>query len=954
MALESRRLLSVSGTLDSSFGGNGVASVYFLPSGATTAQGQAAYAVAIDGGGNIVMAGYVNDAEAANGEANISATVGRLNPAGVPQPSFHGSGEGNGQVVYTSTSAMGYIGSVDEFDAIVEDDNGNILLGNGGSELMLVGQHTDAVDPSAFLNTGFSVATLPLSSGIDAANVNPYYFDRSDTSQSYDVANAALLQTVAGAPTSNTVLVAGQATASTTAVPLALVTLSGVADSPPPTGTAFGSTGTELLQIPNVIDPSVVAMAFQSGGSKILLAGDDEAGNFLVRLNTSTDEVDTTFGENGFLEIPSSLRVTSMAVNSTSNQIILAGSVLNGGTGYDFGMLAVSAAGAVNTKFGTAGTGFVTTDFDKGYDFANAVAIQSDGSIVLAGEATVSGQQIAALRYNATGILDPTFGPSTPGLSPGLVATNIDGSGSSEFYAVAIQPNDGKIVAAGTAIDRAQSESTTVVARYVGAVPGITKLSQTSATEGGASFTLTVTGSDFVSGSEGSTIDWNGAALTPTTYVNSTTLKATVPMSDIAHAGTASITISNPGNITSSAVTFAITASPAKPTITWANPAAITYGTALSSTQLDATATFSGLSVAGKFVYTPVSGTVLQGGAGQPLSVSFTPTDTTDYTTATGTVDIMVNKVTPTLVVRGASATFDGNSHPATFTITGTNGDNLTSLVALTYNGSSAIPVDAGTYAVAATFAGNGDYNAASAQATMSILAPTSAPQVTGIAIGQQSKKGISAFTVLFDESMNSGSATSIANYQVFGAVKKKKHTVYTKFVRILRISYVDSTRTATITLSKAFKGVVQVTAASGILARTASRPAVHSQRPYNRTGISPGRTQSRWTAAEIGLEPSEPGRASQRVEGGVGGDHPPDAGSLDRVADQFEGRPDQRDGPVAKLFGESRVVGRCRILPGPAGGLGVDARHVILHLPVLDARRQRELGLADRLAVSA
>ena len=156
--------------------------------------------------------------------------------------------------------------------------------------------------------------------------------------------------------------------------------------------------------------------------------------------------------------------------------------------------------------------------------------------------------------------------------------------------------------------------------------------------------------------------------------------------------------------------------------------------------------------MAGKFVYTPVSGTVLQGGAGQPLSVSFTPTDTTDYTTATGTVDIMVNKVTPTLVVRGASATFDGNSHPATFTITGTNGDNLTSLVALTYNGSSAIPVDAGTYAVAATFAGNGDYNAASAQATMSILAPTSAPRLPESRLASSRKR---AFPRLLSCSMN-------------------------------------------------------------------------------------------------------------------------------------------------------------------------------------------------------
>ena len=66
----------------------------------------------------------------------------------------------------------------------------------------------------------------------------------------------------------------------------------------------------------------------------------------------------------------------------------------------------------------------------------------------------------------------------------------------------------------------------------------------------------------------------------------------------------------------------------------WATPADITYGTALSATQLNATA-----NVPGTFVYTPLAGTVLNAGAGQTLSVTFTPTDAANYTTATKTVD---------------------------------------------------------------------------------------------------------------------------------------------------------------------------------------------------------------------------------------------------------------------------------------------------------------------------
>ena len=72
-------------------------------------------------------------------------------------------------------------------------------------------------------------------------------------------------------------------------------------------------------------------------------------------------------------------------------------------------------------------------------------------------------------------------------------------------------------------------------------------------------------------------------------------------------------------------------------TITWANPADIIHGTALSGTQLDATA-----SVPGTFTYIPAAGTVLGVGNGQTLAVVFTPADSTDYTGAYATVAINV------------------------------------------------------------------------------------------------------------------------------------------------------------------------------------------------------------------------------------------------------------------------------------------------------------------------
>jgi hypothetical protein len=88
---------------------------------------------------------------------------------------------------------------------------------------------------------------------------------------------------------------------------------------------------------------------------------------------------------------------------------------------------------------------------------------------------------------------------------------------------------------------------------------------------------------------------------------------------------------------TTATATQKLTVNKAIPVITWAAPAAITYPTPLSSAQLDATA-----NVPGAFVYTPAAGKVLTAGT-QTLSVKFTPTDTTDYSTANAAQSLTVN-----------------------------------------------------------------------------------------------------------------------------------------------------------------------------------------------------------------------------------------------------------------------------------------------------------------------
>jgi len=73
-------------------------------------------------------------------------------------------------------------------------------------------------------------------------------------------------------------------------------------------------------------------------------------------------------------------------------------------------------------------------------------------------------------------------------------------------------------------------------------VPYLNPLQPDAAVPGGAAFTLTVTGSGFVSGS---TVDWNGSPRT-TTFVNSSKLTAAITASDIASPTTATITVVSP------------------------------------------------------------------------------------------------------------------------------------------------------------------------------------------------------------------------------------------------------------------------------------------------------------------------------------------------------------------------------------------------------------------------
>src|SRR5206468_2218817 len=152
----------------------------------------------------------------------------------------------------------------------------------------------------------------------------------------------------------------------------------------------------------------------------------------------------------------------------------------------------------------------------------------------------------------------------------------------------------------------------------------------------------------------------NATAIVPGSFVYSPAL-GTVLNAGAAQTLSVTFTPTDTANYTAATKTVSIDVTKATPTITWPAPTAITYGTSLSATQLDATA-----NVQGTFVYNPPLTTVLNAGAEQTLSVTFTPTDAANYTTATATVTIDVTKATPTITWAPPAAITYGTALSAT------------------------------------------------------------------------------------------------------------------------------------------------------------------------------------------------------------------------------------------------------------------------------------------------
>jgi len=209
------------------------------------------------------------------------------------------------------------------------------------------------------------------------------------------------------------------------------------------------------------------------------------------------------------------------------------------------------------------------------------------------------------------------------------------------------------------------------------------------------------------------------------TVVNTTT---TLP------AGPSAITVNftpadTTGFTTPAAVTSTITINKATPTVSWTAPAAILYGTALSGTQLNATASFNGMPVAGTFSYNPASGTVLAAGTNS-LGVTFTPADAADFNVAAGSTSITVGQATPTIAWTAPASISYGTALSGTQLNATATFNGATVAGAFSYNPASGTVLTAGTHTLGVTFTPTDTTDFAVATGSVGIAVGQSTPVV--------------------------------------------------------------------------------------------------------------------------------------------------------------------------------------------------------------------------------
>ena len=174
----------------------------------------------------------------------------------------------------------------------------------------------------------------------------------------------------------------------------------------------------------------------------ITLNGSPVLENAGVARYTAGGLPDNSFDADGKLAIPNLLVGEALALQ-VDGKILLAGSA-NAGGAKQFALLRLSGSGAMDGSFGTAGLS--TVAFSSQDDFGRGIALQADGKILVSGQSSNrANPDFALARFDTAGVLDASFD------TDGKLTVDFFGAGDSAEN-VAVQA-DGKIVLGGFAVN---------------------------------------------------------------------------------------------------------------------------------------------------------------------------------------------------------------------------------------------------------------------------------------------------------------------------------------------------------------------------------------------------------------------------------------------------------------------------------------------------------------------
>jgi len=205
---------------------------------------------------------------------------------------------------------------------------------------------------------------------------------------------------------------------------------------------SFGTYGYVTSSF-NFYDDWCYALLVQPDG-KVVVAGEFGNGydyDFAIIRYNDDGTLDNTFGVSGRVNIPigNGDDIAYDIALQPDGKIVAVGTTLNG-FNKDIALVRCNTNGTLDSTFGTAGT--TITDIGGANDYANAIKLQNDGKILVAGYTFVSSyNNFSVLRFNNNGILDTTFG--TGGISISDIGNSDNG-----IMDIALQ-TDNKIVVAG-------------------------------------------------------------------------------------------------------------------------------------------------------------------------------------------------------------------------------------------------------------------------------------------------------------------------------------------------------------------------------------------------------------------------------------------------------------------------------------------------------------------------